>query len=59
MKDNGGWQVIDEVFLVQGIHTLKTPKRFQSVEGSSHPRLYYFRFTNSQHDDEGPSKGGV
>ena len=45
------WWVVDEVFLEQGMHTLNILKRFQSIEGSSGLRLYFFRFTHGQCDD--------
>jgi len=59
IEDEGGWQVANEVFLVQGIQTLKILKRLHGTEGRSDPELYFFRFTDGQRDDEAPRKGEV
>jgi hypothetical protein len=59
MKDKGGWQVVDAVFLVQKVFTLKILKRVQSTEGSSDPDSCFFRFIDGQLFDQAPSRGEI
>jgi hypothetical protein len=51
MKDDGDWQVVVEVLLVL--------KRFQSTEGSSGPRVCFFKFKGGQRSFEAPSRWKV
>jgi hypothetical protein len=59
MKDKGGWQVVDAVFLVQKVFTLKILKRVQSTKGSSDPDSCFFRFVDGQLFDQAPSRGEI
>jgi hypothetical protein len=59
MKDKGGWQVVDAVFLVEKVFTLKILKRAQSTEGSNDLDSCFFKFIDGQLFDQAPRKGEI
>ena len=59
MKGKEGWQVIDAVFFVQKVFTVKIPKRVRSREGSNDPNSCFFRFIDGQPFDQSPRKRDI
>lgn len=59
MKNVGGWQVTDEVFLVQGIYILNILKIFQSIEGGNDPGICFFKFPVGQQFEQTISRGDI
>jgi hypothetical protein len=50
MKDKEGWWVVDVVFLVQKVFTMKILTRVQSAKGSSNLDSWFFTFVNGLFD---------
>lgn len=59
MKDKGGWHVVDVVFLVQKVFTLKILKRIQITEGSSTTDSCLFEFIDDQLFNQALSRGEI
>ena len=59
IKDKGGWQVVDVVFLVQMVFTLKILNSVQSIKVSNYPNSCFVKFVNGQLFGQATSKGEI